>query len=261
MLKPTLLLTCLCVVQTCLAQDLAASNIIGYASQSAGLDVRSAEQASFTDAVSRDQNAMAQSLGDTFAGNWISHSDQGDKVFHNLAVTRVSPASDALAKQPFTNIILVTYSQHDMEMAAQAVGRAFKKIGTLSGYGIEFDIRNNRLVVGTHRMHFAALRKALSAQGIPLQLVHFQHQASANAVTLMPLLDLGIVSPAPLNDAAPPATEVAAPGEWLCQNRKALAAQQLSLQQQPISQPVSPKYVRFTGGRLCILQSTNKDQP
>ena len=81
---------------------------------------------------------------------------------------------------------------------------AFKKTDTNSGFATEFDIPNNRLVVRIHRMHFSALRKALSAQGIPLQLVHLQHQEQPNTVTFFPAeIDLGIGPPTLSKDVAP----------------------------------------------------------
>ena len=197
MLKTTLLLTCLCVLQPCLAQDLAAGNIIRHETQAAGLAVNhTPEFAAHIDSARRELDAAKQSLGDTYAGFWLSHNDRHDKAFINLAVTEVSAASRALATQPLTNLILVKFSLHDMEMAAQAVGRAFKKTDNISGFATEYDIPNNRLVVRIHRMHFAALRKSLSAQGIPLQLVHLQHQERPNTVNLFPqAMDLGIGPP------------------------------------------------------------------
>ena len=197
MLKATLLLTCLCVVQSCLAQDMPAGNIIRYEIKAAGLDVNpTPELAVHIDSVRQELDAAKQSLGDTYAGFWISYNDWHDKVFNNLAVTEVSATSQALATQPLANLIVVAYSLKDMEMAAQAVGRAFKKTDTISGFATEFDLPNNRLLVRIHRMHIAALRKSLSAQGIPLQLVHLLHQEQPNTVNLFPeAMDLGIGPP------------------------------------------------------------------
>ena len=264
MLKSTLMLACLCVTQTCLAQAPAAGNIVRYEAQAAGLDVNpTPEFAVHLDSVRRQLDASKQSLGDTYAGFWINYNDRQDKVFINLAVTKVSAASKALATQPLTNLILVKFSLHDMEMAAQAVGRAFKKTDTISGFATEFDIPNNRLVVRIHRMHFAALRKALSAQGIPLQLVHLQHQEQPNTVNLFPeAIDLGIGPPlTPLHEVVPQAKEIAEQPAWLCgpSTWAERGRQRLSFHQ--IEQAVPVTYVRYSGGRPCILQSTNKEQP
>jgi len=254
MLKPTLVLACLCVMQACLAQDPAASNIVRYDTQAAGLDVSpTPEFAAHMDSVRRQLDASKQSLGDTYAGFWMSYNDRQDKVFINLAVTEVSAASKTLATQPLTNLIVVAYSLNDMEMAAQAVGRAFKKTDTISGFATEFDIPNNRLVVRIHRMHFAALRKALSAQGIPLQLVHLQHQEQPNTVNLfLGAVDLGIGPPVPLH-------EIAEQPAWLCgpSTRAERGRQRLSFHQ--IEQAVPVAYVCYSGDRPCILQSTTKE--
>ncbi len=262
MLKPTLLLACLCVVQTCLALDLPAGNI-RYEIKAAGLDVNhTPEFAAHIDSARRELDAAKQSLGNTYAGFWLSYNDQHDKVFINLAVTKVSAASKALATPPLTNLILVPYSLNDMEKAAQVVGR------------VQEDRHQQRLCDrirhsqqpprGAHPSHALFC----TAQGTQ----RARHSAAAGSLAAPGTTEHGdLLSGRNRPGHRPTHTfeGCRAPQPMKSQRQLGCAGQdkpgpirgRLGPPLNQIYQAVSPIDARFTGGRLYILQSPHEDQP